>query len=260
VDLGLQGKVALITGGSEGIGKATAKGFAMEGAHVAICARNDEPLRRVETEIRAAGGECFASAADVRRAEEIERFVRDVQERYGRIDILINNAGTLAAASLLRVPDEEWENDLDLKLMAAIRTSRLVIPVMQQQGGGRVINLTAISGKQPGARTLPTAVSRAAGIALVKALSREFAGDQILVNTICIGMVRSGQLDRRMGRDYPQLSLDAAYAEEARRFVPIGWIADPSQAADLILFLCSERARYITGVAINFDGGQSAVV
>lgn len=259
VDLGIRGKVALITGGSEGIGKATAIGFAAEGVRVAICARREEPLHQVEVQIASAGGDCLAIPADVRRPEDIERFVTAAHRRFGRIDILINNAGELAAGSLLTVTDEQWKADLDLKLMAAIRASRLVAPLMRQQGAGRIINLTAIAGKQPGASTLPTSVTRAGGIALTKALSKEFAADQILVNTICIGQVRSLQNDRRVTNLYPGRSLDEAY-DEYGKDIPLGRLGEASEVADLILFLCSERARYITGVAINFDGGSSAVV
>ena len=259
MELGLNGKVALITGGSEGIGAATAKAFAREGARVAICARREEPLKAVESEIRTAGGDCLAMTADVRRAEEIERFIKAANERFGRIDFLINNAGTSAASGFESVTDEAWVEDLDLKLMASIRTSRLAIPIIRQQGGGAIVNLTNIGGKQPAAGSLPTTVSRAGGIALTKALSKEFAKDRIRVNTVCIGLVKSGQISRGANRRFPGMPLDQAYGEMGKS-VPIGRIAEAEEAADLIIFLCSDRAQYITGDAINFDGGTSAVV
>src|SRR5712692_7855289 len=196
MELGLKGKVALVTGGSDGIGAATAKAFAGEGACVAICARREEPLKQVESEIRSAGGDCLAMTADVRRADEIERFVNAAHHRFGRVDILVNNAGTSAASPFESVTDEAWTEDLDLKLLAAIRTSRLAIPLMRQQGGGAIVNLTNIQAKQPGPGSVPTSVSRAGGIALTKALSKEFAKDKIRVNTVCIGLVKSGQISR----------------------------------------------------------------
>jgi 3-oxoacyl-[acyl-carrier protein] reductase len=259
MELGLKGKVALVTGGSEGIGAATAKAFAREGSRVAICARRDEPLRQVEAEIRAAGGECLAMTADVRRAEEVDRFVSAAHQQFGRIDILINNAGTSAASPFESVTDEAWIEDLDLKLFAAIRASRLAIPLIRQQGGGAIINLTNIQAKQPGAGSVPTSVSRAGGIALTKAMSKEFAKDKIRVNTVCIGLVKSGQISRGAIRRFPDLPLDQAY-ERMGESVPIGRLAEAEEAADLIVFLCSDRAQYITGDAINFDGGTSAVV
>ncbi|MGI8553627.1 MAG: SDR family NAD(P)-dependent oxidoreductase [Dehalococcoidia bacterium] len=256
MELGLRGKVALITGGSEGIGRATAKAFAAEGAKVAVCARREEPLKQLEAEIAAVGGECLGLPADVRQAEPIERFVHAAQERFGRVDILINNAGTSAAFPFEKVTDEEWIADLDLKLLAAVRTARLCIPLMKQQGGGRIINITNIGAKQPSAASVPTSVSRAAGLALTKAMSKEFAADRILVNTICVGLIKSAQIERR-ARTLAS-SLDEAYARMGKN-IPIGRVGEAQEVADLILFLCSERGGYITGVAINVDGGTSAV-
>ena len=259
MELGLRGKVALITGGSEGIGRATAKAFAAEGTRVVICARREAPLRQVEAEIRAAGGECLALPADVRRAEEISRFVTTARDRFGRVDVLVNNAGTSAARSFEKVTDEEWVEDLDLKLLAAVRTARLVVPLMRQQGGGAIVNITNIGGKQPGAASVPTSVSRAGGIALTKALSKELAADQIRVNTVCIGLIKSGQIERRARTIAPDQPLEETYARMGKN-VPLGRVGEAEEAADLILFLCSERGRYITGDAINIDGGTSAVV
>jgi NAD(P)-dependent dehydrogenase (short-subunit alcohol dehydrogenase family) len=258
MELGLKGKVALVTGGSEGIGAATAIAFAREGAQVALCARREEPLKQVEAVIRQAGGDCLALTADVRRADDIERFVNEARQRFGRIDILVNNAGMAAANPFESITDEAWIDDLDLKVFAAIRTCRLVIPFMRAQGGGAIVNITQITGKQPGAASYPSSVSRAAGIALTKGLSKELAKDNIRVNTVCIGLVKSGQISRSAMRQHPDVSLDEAYARMGKN-VPLGRLAESEEAADLITFLCSDRARYITGDAINFDGGSSNV-
>lgn len=260
MELELRGTVALVTGGSEGIGKAAAAELAREGARVAICARRPEVLEAAANEISTqSGAEVIAVPADVRRPEEIVRCVETVRERLGPITRLINNAGTSAAGPFESVDDAGWYADLDLKLMAAVRTIRLVVPMMRAAGGGRIVNITNIGAKQPGARSVPTSVSRAAGIALTKSLSKELAADQILVNTVCIGLVKSAQLERRAIAGYPDLPLDQAWAKLGAG-VPLGRVAEASEAGALIAFLCSERAAYITGVAINFDGGSSGVV
>ncbi len=255
LDLGLTGKVAIVTGGSEGLGRAAAQKLASEGVRVAICARRKDVLERAADEIRkASGGQILALATDVRKGDEVQRFVDAIVAQWGGIDILVNNAGTSAASAFEMVDDQAWQEDIDLKLMAAVRLCRLVIPLMKQRGGGRIINVTNIGGKAPNARGLPTTVTRAAGINLTKSLANEYAPDKILVNTICIGLVKSAQLARRAKGD-----LDAHYRELAKR-VPVGRIAEASEFADLVAFLVSDRAAFITGTAINFDGGISAVV
>lgn len=260
MDLGLAGRVALITGGSEGIGKATALSLANEGARVAICARRPEVLEDAAAQIKqATGAEVLTVSADVMTAGGVERAVAAVIERLGPITILVNNAGTSAAAPFEHVDDDAWSADLDLKLMAAVRTSRLVVPAMKANGGGRIVNVTNIGAKQPGAGSLPTSVSRAAGIALTKAMSKDLAQHNILVNTVCIGLIKSAQIERAANRRFPDLPLDQAW-ERMAAAVPLGRIGEAAEAADLITFLVSARGSYLTGVAINVDGGSSNVV
>lgn len=261
MELGLSGKVALITGGSEGIGRGAATRLAAEGARVAILARREEPLRAAAEEIaRETGSELLPVAADVTRPEDLERAVQATLERFGRIDVLVNNAGSSAANFFEDVTDELWHQDLELKLMAAVRMSRLCIPVMRKQGGGRIINITMIGGKQPAAKSVPTSVSRAAGIALTKALSKDYAADNILVNTVCVGIIRSGQWERRFEEARGQYAdIDAFYQDRSQQ-VPLRRFGLPQEVGDLVAFLASDRAAYITGTAINIDGGTSAVV
>ncbi|HET9488123.1 MAG TPA: SDR family oxidoreductase [Methylomirabilota bacterium] len=255
LELGLAGKVVIVTGGSEGLGRASAERFAREGARVAICARRKDVLERAADGIRkATGAEVLAQPADVTQAADIEAFVNAVVARFDGIDVLVNNAGTSSAAAFAAVDDTTWQRDFDLKVMGAIRFCRLVIPLMKQRGGGRIINVTTVGGKAPAPRALPTSVTRAAGINLTKSLASEHAADRILVNTICLGLVKSAQWERRAKND-----LDAYYREVAKR-VPIGRVGEAEEFADLVAFLASERAGYITGTAINFDGGMSAVV
>ena len=254
LDLGLGGKVAIITGGSEGLGRAAAQKLAAEGARVAICARRPDVLERAAEGIRKGGGQVLARSVDVSKADQIDKFVGEVMREWGGVDILLNNAGTSAAASFEAVDDAAWIHDLELKLFSAVRLCRLCIPLMKKRGGGRIINVTNLGAKTPSARGLPTSVSRAAGINLTKSLANEYAADKILVNTICIGLVKSAQWERRAKGD-----LDAFYKDTAKR-VPIGRMGEAEEFGDLVAFLVSERAAFITGTAINFDGGMAAVV
>ena len=262
MDLGLTGKVAIVTGGSEGIGRATAASLGREGARVVIAARRAEVLEQVAT---ALSGEHDATiipvAADVRQAADVERLIATTIERFGRLDILVNNAGTSAAGPFSSVTDEAWQADLDLKLFAAIRACRLALPHLRAAGGGSIINLLNIGAKQPGASSVPTSVSRAAGLALTKALSKEFAADNVRVNAVLIGMIKSGQNERTWQRTSPDSSLEEFYAASAKqRGIPLGRVGEAEETGDLIAFLASARAAYISGVAINMDGGLSAVV
>ncbi|MCS6800667.1 MAG: SDR family oxidoreductase [Chloroflexota bacterium] len=260
LDLGLTAKVAVVTGGSAGIGRATARRLAREGARVAICARDPHRLAEAARALaEETGVPVLGVPADVRRPEDVDRLFATVRAQLGPVAILVNNAGTANANPFDGVDDATWQEDLDLKLFGAIRCIRCALPDMRAARWGRIVNLTAISGKTPGPSTLPTSVSRAAGIALTKALSKEVAGDGITVNTVCIGLVRSAQIDRATQAMYPHLSLEAAYAERAKS-VPVGYIPTADEAADLIAFLVSARAGYLTGTAINFDGGASPAV
>jgi 3-oxoacyl-[acyl-carrier protein] reductase len=255
LDLGLTGKVAIVTGGSVGLGRAAAMRLAREGARVSICARRKEVLERTAGEIRHAGGDVLAIPADVTRAEDVEGVVKATTERFGGVDILLNNAGTSSAAAFMDVDDRTWQTDIELKLMAAIRFCRLTIPIMQKRGGGVIINVTTVGGKAPAPRAVPTAVTRAAGINLTKGLANEYAASGIRVNTICLGLVKSEQWERRAkGGD-----VEAVYREAAKR-VPIGRMGEAEEFGDLVAFLVSARAAFITGTAINFDGGMGAVV
>jgi NAD(P)-dependent dehydrogenase (short-subunit alcohol dehydrogenase family) len=253
LDLGLTGKVAIVTGGSEGLGRATAMRFAQEGCRVVICARRKDVLERAAEAIRKQTGvQVLAQTADVTRAADVEAVVNATLGAYGGVDILVNNAGTSSAGAFEQIDDATWEADIQVKLMAAVRFCRLVIPQMKKRGGGRIVNVTTVGGKVPAPRALPTSVTRAAGINLTKSLANEYAPDHILVNTICLGLVKSAQWERRAKGD-----LEGYYREVAKR-VPVGRVGEAEEFADLVAFLCSARAAYITGTAVNFDGGMSA--
>jgi len=257
VELGLKGKVAAITGGTEGIGRATALRLAREGAKVAICARRQEQLDKTAAEIKKAGAEVLAVSADMSKAADVERFMKAVIDRFGRVDILVNNAGTSARGKFLEIDDKTWGSDIELKVFGAIRCTRLAVPHMKKQGGGRIVNITISSAKQPGAESYPTSVSRAAGLALTKALSKEYAPDNILVNTICIGKIKSGQHERRYTREGKKAE---DYYREVSKDIPLGRVGEAEEVANVITFLVSDAASYVTGTSVNLDGGISGTL
>ncbi len=256
MDLGLKGKVAVVTGGTQGIGKATALRLALEGAHVVICARGVELLDSTAAEIRQAGGSVHPVSADVSKVEDCQKIIDEAARVFGGVDILVNNAGTSQTGAFESVTDAVWASDLELKLFAAIRLIRLALPLMKARGGGRIINVTNIGAKQPAARTMPTTVSRAAGQAMSKAMSKEFAAHNILVNTVCIGLIRAGQHEKRALKQ--GVDVESMYQEMARS-VPLGRVGRAEEAANVISFLASEAASFVTGSSINLDGGASAV-
>ena len=257
MDLQLNGRVALVTGGSQGIGKAVAAMLAQEGASVVIAARGAELLDKVAAEIRAAGGKVHAVAADVSQAADCERLVAETIKTFGRLDILVNNAGTSATGEFESVTDEAWQADFNLKLFAAIRLARLVVPGMRQHGWGRIINMTNIGAKQPRAKSMPTTVTRAAGLAFTKAMSKEFAASNILVNTVCIGLIKAGQHERKAAR--AGVPVEQMY-DAMGKDIPLGRVGRAEEVASVVAFLASEAASYVTGSSVNLDGGASAVM
>lgn len=261
MDTSLTAKTALITGGSLGLGLAMAKHFYGAGANVAILARRPEPLVEAAAEIAAqdGDGEVAYFPCDVTDANAVIATHKAVVKRFGQVDILVNNAGQSAAKPFTQITDAEWQADLDLKLMAAVRLTRLVWPAMQEQKWGRVINLLNVYAKTPDANTAPTSISRAAGMALTKVLSAEGAADNILVNALLIGFLESDQIRRRHVASGSNDSLEDFIAKAGER-LPMGRMGRAEECADLALFLASERGSYITGCAINMDGGLSKVV
>lgn len=257
MDLGLNQRVALVTGASQGIGKAIAAKLAQEGASVVLTARGEDRLNQVVSEIRAAGGRAVGIAADVSKKEDCERLIQYTVDTYGKIDILINNAGTSATGEFEAASDDIWQADFDLKLFAAIRLSRLAIPFMKKQNWGRIINLTNIGAKQPAAKSMPTTVTRAAGLALTKALSKEFAPNNILVNSICIGLIKAGQHETKAAK--AGIPVEQLY-ETLGKNVPLGRVGRAEEVANVAAFLSSEAASYVTGSSINLDGGTSGVM
>ncbi|MHA7965303.1 SDR family NAD(P)-dependent oxidoreductase [Paenibacillus sp. CAU 1782] len=260
MELGLLDKRAIITGGSKGIGFATALLLAREGAQVAIVARNPEHLREAAARIESETGQLpLAIAADVSKEADVRRAVAEAVQHMGGLDILVNNAGTSAAKPFTEVDSEAWDADLDLKLYGAIHFSREALPHMRKAGGGAIVNVTSVGGKTPAASSLPTSVSRAAGLALTKAMSKDLAGSGIRVNAVCIGLIRSDQIEKKWRNAAPDKTWEE-FARDPRHNIPLGRIGEAREAANVIGFLVSEAASFVTGTSVNIDGGSSAVL
>lgn len=262
MDLGIEGKIAIVTGGSNGIGRAAAERLSMEGALVAVVSRTQSDLDQVALEIsELSGNEVLGIAADVSDEKSVESMVRVVARKWNRIDILVNNAGTSMGSTFEAMTNEMVEQDFALKVMGAIYCTRHTLPYLKKIGGA-ICNTTTPGGKAPGAGSQPTALSRASGISLTKTWSKEFAEYGIRVNTICVGLLKSRQHFRRWeaAQDKnPNRSLEEHY-EVMGRNVPMGRVGEASEAGDVIAFLCSDIASYVTGTSVNVDGGSSPVV
>lgn len=258
--LSMDGRNALITGGSLGIGRAIAKRFVESAGNVAIVARRQEMLDEAKKEIEQAGnGKVVTIAADVSTAEGCANAFAQAEDALGQIDILVNNAGSSARAPFETISDELWQSDIDLKLFAAIRLTRLAFPKMKDRKWGRVINVLNTGAKAPPAEGAPTAVTRAAGMALTKVLAGEGAPHNVLVNSLHVGRIESDQWVKRHANEDKGRTLDDFY-EEMGGIIPMGRVGTAEEFANMACFLASDAGSYVTGAAINVDGGVCPVV
>ena len=258
MNIDLANRAAIVTGGSKGLGHAIASRFALSGADVLIAARGREALdAAVKTIGGGAKGRVLGVRGDVAAADDIERIYAETMRAFGKVDIVVNNAGTSRNGAFEEITDEVWREDLDQKLFAAIRLTRLAWPQMKARRWGRVINVLNIGAKAPRAGSAPTTISRAAGMALTKVLSQEGAPHNILVNAMLVGFIEADQHVQRAAKEGIDLK---DYISRRAKDIPLRRIGKAEEFANLACFLASDAASYITGTAINVDGGHSPAV
>jgi len=258
--ISLENRVALITGGSQGLGKAMAERFAASGADVVLLARRQALLDEVAAEIsKNTGRKVKGYSCDVSDIAAVETTWGKVQAEFGKVDILVNNAGASARHPIDSLGMDKLQADFDMKVKAAMRLAQLALPGMKAQHWGRIINVVNIGAKAPAAGTAPTTMSRAAGIAMTKVMAGEFAPDNILVNALCVGQIMSEQWVGYHKKDNPDMPFED-YVAMRGKSLPMGRIGQAEEFANVACFLASDAASYVTGVAINVDGGASPVV
>jgi 3-oxoacyl-[acyl-carrier protein] reductase len=260
IDMRMDGRCTLITGGSKGIGFAAATNFMRAGASVAIVARRPNVLEEARQALAREGkGKVVAIAADVSKADDCARAFASAEQELGRVDVLLNNAGTHSNGPFEAATDAIWQQDFDLKLFSAIRLVRAALPGMKARKWGRIVNVLNSGAKWQRHGSAPTSVTRAAGMALTKVLSNEGAAHNVLVNAVLVGLIQTDQWVRGHAQENKGRTIDEYLAEMAVR-VPMGRVGTAEEFANMVLFLASDAGSYVTGTAINVDGGMCPVV
>jgi 3-oxoacyl-[acyl-carrier protein] reductase len=259
MDLGIKGRSAIVTGASRGIGRETARQFLEEGVRVTICGRNGDTLDKTRNELaRQTGGDIQAVVADMTKEADIARLVESAKERFGTVDILVNNAGQMYSGRFGVMTDAGLKEQFETKIFGFLRAIRLVCPMMKAQRWGRIVNMIGGAGKEPDPYMFGSGITNSGLLNITKSLSMEFGEDNVLVNAVCPGWVDTN-LWRRNAQGLAQ-ELGATSEEEARRQAArknsLNRFGKPEELANAIVFLCSERASYITGVSLNLDGGR----
>lgn len=258
MNFGLTDKVAVVGASSKGLGRAIALGLAQEGAKVTICARDSDALEATADNIRnQTGTEVLAVPTDVSQPEQVENLINTAISHFGGIDILVNNAGGPRAGRFDDLAAQDYQDAVHLNLMSTINLCRAAVPSMRERGGGRIINLTSVSVKQPVDNLMLSNMARTGVIGFAKTLATELAPDKILVNNVCPGIIFTDRIQQlaTVRAEEAGITFDEAL-EKMTADIPLGRIGDPNEFANLVVFLASERASYITGTTIQVDGGM----
>jgi 3-oxoacyl-[acyl-carrier protein] reductase len=257
--MGIKGRVAIVTGGSRGIGRETARQFLEEGARVMICGRKAETLEKTRAELaKLTGGDIICVVADMMKEADINKLVDETVKQFGTVDILINNAGQMYSGRYAAMTDDGLKEQLETKLFGFMRAIRLVYPIMKAKHWGRIINTIGGAGKEPDPYMFGSGITNSALLNITKSLSTEFGEDGVHVNAICPGWVDTNLWQRNAQGLAAELQVKSE--EEARKLAArknsLNRFGKPEELANAIVFLCSERASYITGVSLNLDGGR----
>ena len=257
MDLGLTGKVAIVTGSSDGIGYAVARSLAREGARVVLCARREGLLAEARDAIvKETGAEVLAVSCDVQRLSDVQRLVKETIQRFGAIHILVNNAGSVPSIQFADIDDAQWYQMLEGKLLGFIRMSREVVPYMRQGGWGRIVNIAGTAGMEPSNTAMAVGLNNAAVINWTKSMSRQYAADGVLVMTVAPGSIETPRQVRNRQREAAIRGTSLDELLEARvRDIPLKRLGRPEEVANLVVFLASECSSYMTGSCITVDGG-----
>jgi short-subunit dehydrogenase len=256
MDLQLSGRVILITGGTQGLGLATAQRLVSEGATAVICGRDQQRLDAAMKTLSNSSGHVIGMQADVSESKDIERLLQSIESEIGRLDGLVSNAGQAAAIAVEHSSDEAWHADIELKLMAAIRLARGALPLLRLSTQASIVNVLAFAAKAPAAGSSPSSVTRAAGMAFTKVLAKELGAEGIRVNAVLPGLIESSQWRRQA--EAASVDVNEIYAKLlAANPVPLGRFGRAEEFADVVTWLLSPRSSYVTGTAINVDGGLS---
>ena len=258
MDLGLTGKVVLITGGSKGIGKATARGLLEEGARVSMCARTKSELDATAAELmKKPGGDVFTVAGDLTKPGDAEKIAEATVAHFGRIDVLINNAGAAPGGLILDLTEDDWAKALQLKFMGYVRCTKAVLPYMLKQGRGRIVNVVGNDGIKPIAIELTPSAANAADLAMTVALAEQYGRHNICINAVNPGPVATERWDGLVAGIAKTRKITPDEAQKrAERSIPLGRICTPEEVANVVIFVASDRASFMNGALITLDGGQ----